>query len=647
MTNVRGALGTGYFLCLAILAPLAGCTGGSSDYSEEEIQAKIVEFDYEKGVQGFEPPSLEELEANNTWTDKPVIDLLDKLKKGLANYTPPMPPAEAVNLKSENDEQITEILESVKVMPKSEDEVDWEGTWVHHVAGDINSLNPLTMSSTSDFDVAALTGVGSITSDIDLNAVGNGTFIKTWQVNEDNTVHKFVIRDDLTWSDGEPITAYDWEFTFKLVKHPDMVAYMPAISSGMETVLYLKAYDEHTFCIFHEKSTAVNEWKDEFPVIPKHIYYESIAMDPSMVDSDIHLELENKPVVGGPYEVLSRTRGKNVILQRREGFYMHDGKQVRDKPFFKNIRMEVITDTNTALLALSSGKIDEMEIPAPKWNTDANTPEFFAKNVRVKATEWTEYHITWNCESEFFKDAKVRRAMSYGIDYKELLDRVLDGLFEQANGPFHPSSWMSPKPPLPMFMYDLDKARKLLDEAGWVDSDADGIRDKMINGKKVPFHFTLMRGQTPTSEKVARVVETSLNKLGIKVEERATEFTVLQQKAQDHTFDAMLGGWGSGTDPFYTKNIFGTDQTRNYGQYSNKKIDELYEEGMVELDREKRAKIYQEMAKIFYEDQPYTWLFYLSSLYGFNKDMRGYEFSARGPFHYSPGMESVWKVKPL
>ncbi len=645
MADIRGALGLCLVLALALVIPLVGCTSDSSELSEEKVQDAIKEFDYEKGVAGFNAPTLEELDANNTWTDKKITHALEDVKQQLADYTPPITPAEAAQLKSTSQKEITEILETMKIQPKSDDEVDWDATWVHHVAGDINTLNPLPMSSTADFDIVGLTGIGVINSDINMHPTGNGSVLKSWQTNDDNTIHKFVLRNDLTWSDGTPITAYDWEFTFKVIKHPEMAVYIPAIASSMETVAYVKAYDEHTFAIFHKKATAVNEWADEFPILPKHIYYESIALDPSMADSDIHLQMEEKPVVGGPYEVVSRTRGKNVILKRREGYYMHDGKQVREKPYFETIRIEVIVDTNTALLALSAGKIDEMIIPPPKWNTDAASPEFYKNNVKVSVPEWGEYHICWNCKSKLFEDPNVRKAMSYSIDYKELLDRVLDGLFEQANGPYHPTSWMAPKPALPMYTYDLEKARQLLDEAGWKDTDADGIRDKMIDGQKVPFAFTIMRSPTPMSEKVVRVLVNSLSKVGLKVEERQTEFTVLQQKAKDHTFDAVYGGWGSGTDPFYSKNIFGTGQQRNYAQYSNKKVDELYKQGLVELDPEKRAKIYQEIATLIYEDQPYTFLFYPSELHGFNKDMRGYQFSPRGPFHYSPGMESLWKVK--
>ena len=105
----------------------------------------------------------------------------------------------------------------------------------------------------------------------------------------------------------------------------------------------------------------------------------------------------------------------------------------------------------------------------------------------------------------------------------------------------------------------------------------------------------------------------------------------------------MMGGWGAGADPDMNENIFGTDADRNYGLYSNARVDELFEEGKLALDRERRAEIYGEIAKIIYEDQPYTCLFFRNGFYGFNKQLRGYRFSPRGPYGFSPGSGALWK----
>ena len=84
---------------------------------------------------------------------------------------------------------------------------------------------------------------------------------------------------------------------------------------------------------------------------------------------------------------------------------------------------------------------------------------------------------------------------------------------------------------------------------------------------------------------------------------------------------------------------------RNYCGYSNPEVDRLFAEGRRELDRSRRAEKYARIQEILYEDQPYTWLFWRNSFYGFSKSLRGYVFSPRGPYHYSPGSGSLWKPR--
>jgi peptide/nickel transport system substrate-binding protein len=125
---------------------------------------------------------------------------------------------------------------------------------------------------------------------------------------------------------------------------------------------------------------------------------------------------------------------------------------------------------------------------------------------------------------------------------------------------------------------------------------------------------------------------------------RPLEFTVLQQKTSDHDFQAMFGGWGTGTDPDTSDNLFVTREARNFVQYSNAEVDKLYKLGRKEFDRGKRAEIYGRIAEQIYADQPYTFLYFRNSFYAFNKSLRGYHFSPRGPFNYSPGFNAIWKA---
>jgi peptide/nickel transport system substrate-binding protein len=233
--------------------------------------------------------------------------------------------------------------------------------------------------------------------------------------------------------------------------------------------------------------------------------------------------------------------------------------------------------------------------------------------------------------------------MSYAFDYGEFLNKIAYGLYQPCQGMNHPTSWAFPKNGPQPYKQDLDKAEDLLEQAGWTDSDGDGIRDKEINGRRVKFEFTLLTYQTETGTQTATLMKECLGKIGVVCNVKPTEFTVLMDSEQHHKFDAAMGGWGSSPDPDAQSNTFKTDENRNYGSYSNKRVDELFEKGRREFDPEKRAAIYGEIHNIAWEDQPYTWLFYRNSFYAFNKNVRGYNFCPTGPFLFSPGFDSIFK----
>jgi peptide/nickel transport system substrate-binding protein len=122
------------------------------------------------------------------------------------------------------------------------------------------------------------------------------------------------------------------------------------------------------------------------------------------------------------------------------------------------------------------------------------------------------------------------------------------------------------------------------------------------------------------------------------------EAAALSSQMESHDYDANFGGWGTGTDPSTIKNLFKTGESRNYNSYSNKEVDDLLKQGELEFDQGKRAEIYGRIQKIIYDDQPFTFLYNQTAFYGFNKQLRGYRMSPRGPYHYGPGIMSVYQA---
>ena len=181
---------------------------------------------------------------------------------------------------------------------------------------------------------------------------------------------------------------------------------------------------------------------------------------------------------------------------------------------------------------------------------------------------------------------------------------------------------------------------------GWEDTDGDSVLDKEIGGKRVQFEFTIQVRNESWRVQICELLAESLDRIGVICKVKSIESTALQAAMLDHKFQAAFSGWGTGADPDTSENLWTTkaiENGRNYLSYSNPKIDELFEQGKREFEISDRIKVYQEIHQILWDDQPYTWLFFRNAYYGFNKSLRGYNFSPRGPYSYGPGFESIFK----
>ncbi len=384
--------------------------------------------------------------------------------------------------------------------------------------------------------------------------------------------------------------------------------------------------------------------------------------------------------MAGAYTIERRIPRQEIVLKRRPGYYEHNGQQVRPKPYFAEVRFKIMEDPNTTMFALKRGDLDEYEMSVTQWGSTATGDDFYKLNTKAREVDWTYFYFGWNNAREPFTDRRVREAMAYAYPHEVLLEGLNKGLTEPCLGQFHPKSPYFPKVPLVQYKQDLRKAAALLREAGWVDSDGDNILDKEITkvdkatGKKntyrKSFDFTMLCSNDPLRIATCMLMKNSLSKLGVRCTVQPLEQTVLFTREMEHDFDAYFGGWGSGADPDTSENIWTTaaiNDGRNFVSYSNKYVDGLYKLGKFLptslAERQKvydefklhevgipvdapRNEIYAKIHELIYLDQPTTFLYYRSSYFGFSKELLGYHFSPRGPYHYSPGFGSIWKAVP-
>jgi len=634
---------------VVVMAATVGCGRRSVEPAiraepEQKPRASATAEPTAANVQPFAPPPLDALDRDVRWVDRPVRDALVALRDQQAKEEPLCTVAEALALRNEsaNPGANAKILSALGRLP-GPSQADLAARIDRHVAGDLGSTNPILISSSAEFDILGLTGFGLFSFDRALEPFASAETVTNWQTSADGLLDKVVIRDDLVWSDGTPITAHDVAFSYRVIMDPRVP--VPAVRSGTDQLRGVHAYDDRTVVFFHKEPLATNVWNVNFPVLPKHIYEGTWEDDPTLKDSTAHVALELAPVSGGPYQIVSRKRGQEIVLRRRQSWSTVRGRKVRDEPFFAEVRFRIVEDPNTALLALKKGEIDEMILQPEQWTTQTVDDDFYRLNTKATAPEWVSFHFAWNIASPFFADRRIRRAMSYAFDHDRMLEKICLGLYAPCAGNFPPDSWMASQKKSEPYKQDLDRAEALLDEAGWTDHDNDGIRDKEIDGRLVPFEFTMLVNQQPFRIAICALLKENLEQIGVTCNVRPVEVTTLQDLMQKKTFQACFSGWGSGTDPDSSENLWKTGEMRNYVGYSNPEVDRLFAEGRRELDRGKRAEKYARIQELLYEDQPYTWLFWRNAFYGFSKSLRGYVFSPRGPYHYSPGFGSLWKPR--
>jgi peptide/nickel transport system substrate-binding protein len=223
-------------------------------------------------------------------------------------------------------------------------------------------------------------------------------------------------------------------------------------------------------------------------------------------------------------------------------------------------------------------------------------------------------YLGWNARKPFFKTAQVRRALTHAIDRQRIIDGILNGMAVELTGPIFLNSAEYNKSLTPL-KFSPRLAREILEKEGWFDTDGDGIREKEIEGLRIPFRFSLTYYvKNSTTKALCEYVQSALKDIGIDVQLDGIDIADLSQKADDKSFDAVCMAWALGTPPDDPRQLWystGADQkgSSNLVSFKNEEADSIINALDYEYDKEKRLKLYHRFHEIIFEEQPYTFLF--------------------------------------
>lgn len=477
------------------------------------------------------------------------------------------------------------------------------GTMVDAMSGEPSGLIPMIAGESAASAIAS--HIFNSLLRYDRNLELQGELAKSWEVSPDQKTITFHLKPGLKWADGQPLTSDDALFTWQLVT--DDKTRTP-YGSDYKLVAKAEAPDPLTFRVSYAQpyAPALDSWAG-LQIMPKHL----------LAGQDINnTPFARKPVGSSYYQLEEWKNGERISLARNPNSTL-------GPPHIDRLVSRFIPDPASQFLELMADNIDVMNLNPIQYARIVPARPQLNKRIALYKELGNGYtYLGFNLKHAPFDDVRVRQAINYAIDKQELIDGVLLGLGEPIASPYKPGTrWVNPQ--LKPYAYDVEKAKRLLKEAGFEDHDGDGILDR--DGK--PLSFEIITNQNKEREMSAVLIQRRLKEIGIDVKIRVLEWaSFLGRYIKTGDFDVVVLGWSLSLDPDQFS-IWHSSQNKpgqfNFINYNNPQVDKLLEQGRHELDPDKRMKIYHEFSRILLEDSPVVYLYEGYGLPAISKRVRG------------------------
>ena len=520
------------------------------------------------------------------------------------------------------------------------------GDWlVIHSLSDPEQLNPLTSSDASSSEVNGFIFESLLSRNPRTLELKPLIAESRPEISENKLVYTFKIRKDARFQDGRPLTGEDVLFSVKAIKCPFVNA--PFLRVYFNSLVDAELIEPYTIRFVIKEPYFLNESVlGGITLLPRHYYdpenllqrvtVRELTQDPAKLSSEVkkfgdqfNRSFNRNPLGSGPYKFSSWKTGREIELVRDPN-YWGTGKEGLDQARVDRLKFRIVNNMDAALTRLKSGSLDYMEVLQPVQVVRGTNSDRFNREFQKHEYYAPTYtYIGWNNNHPIFSDKRVRQAMTYLTDRKQIVDSVLFGLGEVVDSHiylFRPEYDKS----LVSYPFDPKKAVALLHEAGWKDTDGDGILDKVIDGKKNPLRFEIkINSGNAVRKSVALVLLDELRKHGIAASVRELDWTIFLNDVKNHQFDAVVLGWSMSTADPDAYQVWHSSQAANKGSnaisYKNARVDEILEQYRREFDAQKRIELYKEFQQILHDEQPYTFLHVRKTVSAVHRRFQGVE----------------------
>lgn len=474
------------------------------------------------------------------------------------------------------------------------------------------------------------------------------------EVNDDYTEYHVWLRDDVYWHPPAvdlQSEQYAWLRGDHMLKADDFVFFLELVQNTQVEASFLRNYyaacegieviNDHEFIVrWEEPQYQSIAFTVALQPIPRWLYGHDENGEPfseAELGQRFNEHWYNQRAIGvGPYRFVDWQPGGAIVLERFDRYF-------GERPPIEQIEFRVIGDATARLNSLKAADLDYIPLQPTQYKNEVlegGTEGFTNGELEYETYQGTAYrYLGWNADGDYFGDRRVRLAMTHAFNREQLLRDNMHGLGRIITGNFFVDG-PDYNNDLEPWQFDLARAAELLEQAGWVDDNGDGIREKLVDGQMLNFEFGMVTyGYRPEFVAAMEQYRNDLRAIGVVMNIEPVEWAVMVERMEEKDFDAFTGGWVLGweSDPYQIWHSSQADEPggSNRVGFRNAEADEIIEQARRTFDPEERAELFHRFHAIVHEEQPYTFWFSGLEIGAWRSNVENVNFSPIRPFDSS------------
>jgi peptide/nickel transport system substrate-binding protein len=428
--------------------------------------------------------------------------------------------------------------------------------------------------------------------------------------NPDDKTWIFHLHKGVKFHNGQELTADDVKYTFDTILDSKFASPVRSFYTPIQSI---DVVDNYTV------KFTLSEPYGPF------LSYMNMGIVPKSVAEKDPTQFANNPIGTGPFKFVSWKRGDTITLAANDNYF-------QGRPKLDGIQLKIVPDNSARAVALESGDLDFIQSPVSPQDVTRMETESKFKVERVPAAGYT--YINLNCADPILSDVNVRQALSYLVNRDDIIKTIYKGIGQVAKGPIPPGMWAYTSD-LPSYDYNVDKAKALLDQAGWK-VGSNGIRTK--DGQPLKLTITT-HTEDPDRRQVIEVLQAQFQSVGIQADTNVKAFASLLPDLQAGKYQIVVIGWLNLTNPDQAMfRQFTIGGAANYGKCNDPQLDKLIKDARATLDQTKAKDLYQQASKLVVQNAYYIFLQYQEYIAIHRADLQGFVIN---PVQYFYSMRNV------